>query len=166
MQRVCVSFCLSADGLLCCYSVQYVSYIIWSHSHLLRYCLVAGYPDFLHHRVQTSSLWELCLPTVGSGGWVDHCFGLHHLDSCVCRSHIVGAPWFISTGEICLISVFTPLPSKTLRNWHHALLLKCLQKSNSCNNVSYRNWSCPSHLVHWVKKQRQRTMSEGGILEV
>lgn len=74
-----------------------------NHNKDWEFChLVAGYPDFLNHPVQTSSLWELCFSPLGSGGWVGHRHGLHHLDSSVRCSHTVGATRFISAGDICL----------------------------------------------------------------
>lgn len=67
------------------------------------FLLVAGYPDFLHHQVLTSPLWGLRLPSLGSGGRLGHCSGLHHLDSFGCCSHIVGATWLIHAGDVYLL---------------------------------------------------------------
>lgn len=60
-----------------------------------------------------------------------HCLGLDHLDSCMCRSHIVGAPRFDFAGDNFLI--FTPLAINDFRKCmclHHVLL-----KLNGCNHV-------------------------------
>lgn len=59
----------------------------------------AGYPDFLHHPVQTSPLRWLRLPSLGSGGRLGHCHGFHHLDSFGCHPHFVVAPWLINAGD-------------------------------------------------------------------
>lgn len=152
------------------------------------FCLVAGYTDFLHHSIQTSSLWGLCFPALGSRGWVGHCFGLHHLDSCVCRSHAVGAPWFNSAGDISLI--FTPhtvITVNTFRDENQSIVRNENQSIVRNGNQTIvrnenqtivrnkikplyfmfsRSWSCPSHQEHWVKSQRQHTMSEEGFLEI
>lgn len=67
------------------------------------FIFVAGYPHFLHHPVQTSTLWELCLPSLGSGGRLGHCHGLHHLDSFGCHPHIVGVAWLFNAGNVHLL---------------------------------------------------------------
>lgn len=73
-------------------------------TNLEMFPLVAGYPDFLCHPIQTSPLWGLHLPSMGSGGRLGHCHGLHHLDSSGRRSHFVGATWLNHAGDIYLPS--------------------------------------------------------------
>ncbi|CAI5644220.1 sodium- and chloride-dependent GABA transporter ine isoform X2 [Oreochromis niloticus] len=76
-----------------------VSIMFLAFFEVMAVCWIYGHPDFLHHSIQTCPLWQVRLPSLGSGGRLDNCFGFHHLDSSGCHSHSVGAAW-LHHGEI------------------------------------------------------------------
>lgn len=130
-----------------------------SHSFSV-FLFAAGYPHFLHHPVQTSTLWELRLSAVGSGGRLAHCHGLHHLDSFGCHSHIMGAAWFFHAGIVHLTfaCVFICM-------WCHVVSIKsscalisvCVKYSTETQAVLYTQctgWDVQNAILREGRKRR------------